>query len=360
MSIEKRILFWSGGFVVFAMLIHLLSSMLLPFVAGILIAYFLDPIVERFEAVGIPRGIASAMILSAFFLFALGFVMLLFPTLQHQVVELAGFIPGMLETVRLYAEPLLEEFIAGLSSDSLAEVKTSAVNFAAKGTKWITQFLGSIWSGGLALFNIISLLLITPVVAFYLLRDWDLITIKIDSWLPRDAYPSIRKNLLEIDTTLAAFVRGQASVCIALALMYSIGLTAIGLKSGLLVGLGAGLLSFIPYLGAAIGMMIGVGIAVFQFSDWLPIFIVAAIFLVGQSIESYVLTPRLVGDRVGLHPVWIIFSLMAGGSIFGFTGVLLAVPLAAVIGVLLRFSIARYLESPLYYDLRNNKREKDE
>ena len=360
LSIEKRILFWGSGLIVFAMLIHLLSSMLLPFVAGILIAYFLDPVADRMEAAGVPRGIASAMILTAFFLVGLGFVMLLFPALQRQVVELARLIPGMLETIRLYAEPLLEDFIAGLSPDSLAEVKTSAVNFATKGTKWITQFLGSIWSGGLALFNIISLLLITPIVAFYLLRDWDRITVKIDSWLPRDAYPSIRKNLLEIDTTLAAFVRGQASVCLALALMYSIGLTAVGLNSGLLVGLGSGLLSFIPYLGAAIGIIVGVGIALFQFSDWLPIFIVAAIFLLGQNLESYVLTPRLVGDRVGLHPVWIIFSLMAGGSVFGFTGVLLAVPLAAVIGVLLRFSIARYLESSLYYGLHINNRDSDE
>ena len=360
MSIEKRILFWGSGLIVFAMLIHLLSSMLLPFVAGILIAYFLDPVADRMEAAGVPRGIASAIILTSFFLVGFGFVMLLFPALQRQVVELARLIPGMLETIRLYAEPLLEDFIAGLSPDSLAEVKTSAVNFATKGTKWITQFLGSIWSGGLALFNIISLLLITPIVAFYLLRDWDRITVKIDSWLPRDAYPSIRKNLLEIDTTLAAFVRGQASVCLALALMYSIGLTAIGLKSGLLVGLGSGLLSFIPYLGAAIGIILGVGIALFQFSDWLPIFIVAAIFLLGQNLESYVLTPRLVGDRVGLHPVWIIFSLMAGGSVFGFTGVLLAVPLAAVIGVLLRFSIARYLESSLYYGLHINNRDSDE
>ena len=148
MSTEKRILFWGGGYVVFTMLIYLLSSMLLPFVAGMLIAYFLDPVVDRFEAVGVPRGIASAIILSGFFLFGFGFVMLLFPALQRQVVELAGFIPGMFETVRLHAEPLLEDLIAGLSTDSLAEVKTSAVSFAAKGTKWITQFLGSIWSGG--------------------------------------------------------------------------------------------------------------------------------------------------------------------------------------------------------------------
>lgn len=360
MSLERRILFWGSGFIIFAMLVHLLSSMLLPFVAGILIAYFLDPVVDRMEAVGVPRGIASAMILIAFFLAGLGFVMLLFPALQRQVAELARFIPGMLESIRAYAEPLLEDFIARLSPDSLAEVKTSAVNFATKGTQWITQFLGSIWSGGLALFNIISLLLITPVVSFYLLRDWDKITVKIDSWLPRDAYPSIRNNLLEIDTTLAAFVRGQASVCLVLALIYSIALTVIGLKSGLLVGLASGLLSFIPYLGAGIGSIIGVGIALFQFSEWLPILVVGAIFLLGQNLESYILTPRFVGDRVGLHPVWIIFSLMAGGSMFGFTGVLLAVPLAAVIGVLLRFSIARYLESSIYHGSHINNRDGDE
>jgi len=244
--------------------------------------------------------------------------------------------------------PWLERMIADLPADTLDNIRDAAKEFAGRAVKWVSDVVANIWSGGLAFFNMLSLLVITPVVAFYLLRDWDLITAKIDSWLPRDAAPTIRKQFAEIDQTLAAFVRGQSTVCLVLGLIYGAGLTVAGLKSGLLVGLGAGFISFIPYLGAASGLVVGLGIAIFQFSEWTPIFVVAAIFLTGQTLESYVLTPRLVGDRVGLHPVWIIFALLAGGAVFGFTGVLLAVPVAAVIGVLTRFAIARYLDSPLY------------
>ena len=163
------------------------------------------------------------------------------------------------------------------------------------------------------------------------------------------AAPAIREQMRAIDDTIAGFVRGQASVCLVLAAYYGTALSMIGLESGLLVGLGTGAISFIPYLGAATGLAIGVGIALVQFSDWLPIGGVALIFIIGQTVESYVLTPRLVGDRIGLHPVWIIFALLAGGALLGFTGVLLAVPVAAVIGVLIRFGLSRYLESPLYH-----------
>ena len=350
MTIEKRTVFWVGGFAVCVLLVHLLSSILLPFVAGMLIAYFLDPVADRLEALSISRGISTALILLAFFFIGVGVLTLLFPIMQRQVTELATLVPGMIEAVRLHVEPLLRDLVAGLPPDALAEIKTNVGGFAGKAAKWFAEFLAGIWSGGVALLNLLSLLLITPVVAFYLLRDWDLITTKISSWLPRGAQLIIHEQLREIDTTLASFMRGQATVCLLLAVIYCVGLTLVGLKSGLLVGLGAGLISFIPYLGAATGMTIGMGIALFQFSDWLPMVIVACIFLFGQNMESYVLTPMLVGERVGLHPVWIIFALMAGGAVFGFTGVLLAVPVAAVIGVLLRFGISRYLDSPLYHD----------
>jgi predicted PurR-regulated permease PerM len=349
MTFEKRTMFWVAGLAVFAYVVHLLSSILLPFVAGMLTAYFLDPVADRLEARKIPRGIATALILLAFFLCGAGVITLLFPMLQRQIVDLDILLPGMVDAARQSIEPILREFLAGLPPDTMAEIKTSVGNIAGKVASWVTGMLASVWSGGVALFNMISLVVVTPVVAFYLLRDWDLITAKIDSWLPLGARPTIRDQLGEIDLTLAAFVRGQATVCLVLALVYGVGLSVIGLKSGLLVGLGAGLISFIPYLGAATGLTVGVGIALFQFDSWVTIATVAGIFLFGQTLESYVLTPRLVGDKVGLHPVWIIFALMAGGALFGFTGILLAVPVAAVIGVLSRFAIKRYLESPLYH-----------
>lgn len=349
MSNQRQVIFWIIGFGVAMLLLNLLGSILLPFVAGMAVAYFLDPVADRLEARQFSRTTSTTIILLTFFMLVGILVTLLFPLLQRQVVDLFRMVPGIVETIRTEAVPWLEQSIAGLSPEAMEDVRGAAKQFAGSSVKWFTSMAGNLWSGGVAFFNMLSLIVITPVVAFYLLRDWDLITAKIDSWLPRQPAPVIRDQFREIDRTLAAFVRGQSSVCLVLALIYGIGLTMVGLKSGLLVGLGAGLISFIPYLGAATGLIVGLAIAVFQFNEWLPIAIVAGIFLFGQTLESYVLTPRLVGDRVGLHPVWIIFALMAGGALFGFTGVLLAVPVAAVIGVLVRFSISRYLQSPLFY-----------
>jgi len=200
----------------------------------------------------------------------------------------------------------------------------------------------------LALLNLLSLIFIMPVAAFYLLRDWDVIIAHIDGWLPRDHAATIRKQLGLIDETLSGFVRGVFVVCLAMAGFYGFFLSVIGLEFGLMVGIFSGLISFVPYVGVAIGFVIGTSMALMQFSEVLPVVLVAATFLIGQTAESYLLTPNLVGDRIGLHPAWILFALLAFGALFGFVGVLLAVPLAAVIGVLIRFAIGRYLESRYY------------
>ena len=349
MSNERQMIFWIVGLVVALALLNLLSSILLPFVAGMAVAYFLDPVADWLEARKFSRAISTTIILLTFFLLVGLIITLLFPLLQRQVVDLIHTIPGIIDSIRSELLPWIERTIAELPPETHEDIRNAAKGFATNTMQWFSGVVGNLWSGGVAFFNMFSLVIITPVVAFYLLRDWDLITAKINTWLPRRPAPTIRAQFVEIDRTLAAFVRGQSSVCLVLALIYSIGLTIVGLKSGLLVGLGAGLISFIPYLGAATGLTVGLSIALFQFNELMPIAIVAGIFLTGQTLESYVLTPRLVGDRVGLHPVWIIFALMAGGALFGFTGMLLAVPVAAVIGVLIRFSIGRYLESPLFH-----------
>ncbi|MCP4486800.1 MAG: AI-2E family transporter [Gammaproteobacteria bacterium] len=349
MSYERQAIFWVVGFALTMLLLNLLSGILLPFVAGMAVAYFLDPVADWLEERKLSRNIATTIILLAFFLLMALFVTLLFPLLQRQVVDLFQMIPGIIATIRAETLPWIEQTIADLPPETMENIRNTAKDFAGSAVKWFTGVAGNLWKSGMAFFNLLSLLVITPVVAFYLLRDWDLMTAKINNWLPRRPAPVIRTQFVEIDRTLAAFVRGQSIVCLVLAVFYGIGLTIVGLKSGLLVGLGTGLISFIPYVGAATGLIIGVGIALFQFNEWLPIIIVACIFLTGQTVESYFLTPRLVGDRVGLHPVWIIFALLAGGALFGFTGVLLAVPVAAVIGVLIRFAIDRYLESALFH-----------
>ena len=248
---------------------------------------------------------------------------------------------------------LLNEHLSSGEMDNLRGATSNAGNILS----WLGGFLQDLWSGGLAFVNLLSLLIITPLVAFYLLRDWDKIVARFNLLIPRRSVKTFREQLSAIDDTIAAFVRGQASVCLVLGIFYSFGLTIVGLDFGLLVGLSTGLLAFIPYVGAALGLVVGTGLALSQFADWFPIITVIAIFFIGQTAESYVLTPKLVGARVGLHPIWVIFSLLAGGSLFGFTGVLLAVPVTAVIGVLVRFAIGRYLESPLYGDANSPKTE---
>lgn len=345
MSLEKQTLFWLIGLAFFLFILNALSSVLMPFVAGMAIAYCLDPVADWLEKRGASRAMATTLIVGAAFVLAIGGMILLFPVLQAQVANLAASIPGLIDTIRDYLKPLLERLEADLPPDALESMKAAVGNYAGTAMKWFTGVIGDIWRGGVAFFNVLSLLVITPVVAFYLLRDWDLIVQRLDSYLPIAAAAVIREQIRAIDATIAGFVRGQAIVCMVLAFFYAIGLMLVGLKSGMLVGIGAGVISFIPYLGAATGLCIGVAIALAQFSDWMPVAIVALIFIIGQTAESYILTPRLVGERIGLHPVWIIFALMAGGALFGFTGVLLAVPVAAIIGVLLRFGLGRYKES---------------
>ncbi len=357
MTREKRALIWLAALAAFAFLLDTLAGMLLPFVAGMAIAYLLDPVADRLEKAGMGRTAATCVIVGAFFFVVAGALVLLFPLLQAQVVGLLALVPDAVDKARAWAAPLVEKLKTDLPPDAVAQLKAAAGTYAGTAIKWATGLLGGLWKGGVAIFNLLSLVIITPVVAFYLLRDWDTLVERFDSYLPRDAAPTIREQVKAIDTTIAGFVRGQASVCLVLALWYGAALSVVGLKSGLLVGLGAGAISFIPYVGATTGLLVGLGIAAVQFAEWPMVAVVAAVFVVGQLAESYVLTPRLVGGRIGLHPVWIIFALLAGGALFGFTGVLLAVPAAAVIGVLIRFALKHYLASPLYTGHGGDKRE---
>ncbi|MBT3238522.1 MAG: AI-2E family transporter [Rhodospirillaceae bacterium] len=347
-SREQRAMIWLFGLAVFCGLLYMLSGVLLPFVAGLGVAYFFDPVADRLEESGLSRGAAAGLIVGFFLALMTAILMLLYPLLQAQVLGLISHIPELIDAAQVQAAPILEMLSESLSSGEMSDLKGAAESYAGKALGWLGSLLQDLWSGGLAFFNLLSLVVITPLVAFYLLRDWDKMVHRFDELLPRPSASTIREQVKEIDGTIAAFIRGQSLVCLTLGVYYAIGLTVVGLDFGLLVGLGTGLLSFIPYVGAAIGLLTGFGIAVMQYSDPTSVAIVVAIFLVGQTAESYVLTPRLVGERVGLHPVWIIFALLAGGALFGFTGVLLAVPVVAIVGVLIRFFISRYLASPLY------------
>jgi predicted PurR-regulated permease PerM len=234
----------------------------------------------------------------------------------------------------------------GLDAGSLREGLNSLLT---SGVGFITTVFQSIWSSGVALFSIASLFVVTPVVAFYMLLDWDRMVAEVDGWVPRDHVETVRALARDINTATAGFVRGQGTLCLVLGVMYATGLTLTGLNFAILIGFFAGLISFIPYVGSLTGLVLAVGVAFVQFwPDWQMIVAVACVFFVGQLIEGNILQPRLVGKSVGLHPVWLMFALFAFGALFGFVGLLIAVPASAAIAVLVRFAIARYLESPLY------------
>jgi predicted PurR-regulated permease PerM len=274
---------------------------------------------------------------------------LLVPVLVDQVGKFAANLPGIITTLVERFNEAAPVWVKELLQQSGSTLPGSASEIAGRAAGWIATLLTSILSGGLALVNLLSLVIVTPIVAFYLLTDWDRMVARVDSWLPRPHVETLRGLAREMDDAMAGFIRGQAVVCLLLGLFYAIGLSLAGLNFGLLIGLAAGILSFIPYVGSFIGFVLSISVAFVQFwPDWVHIAAVAAIFAAGQFIEGNFLSPKLVGNRVGLHPVWLMFALFAFGYLFGFAGLLMAVPLAAAVGVLTRFALRKYLSSPFY------------
>jgi predicted PurR-regulated permease PerM len=276
-------------------------------------------------------------------------VVLLLPILADQLAGFIERIPAYVERLRALFSTVLQSRLADYLGIDLSRIGSSLGGLTSQGASWMTTLVASLLSGGRVVLNILALLIITPVVAFYLLYDWDHLVARVDSWLPRDHLEEIRGIARDIDRAIAAFIRGQGLVCLILAAVYSVGLVIVGLNFGFLIGLGAGLLSFIPFVGATVGFAVSLGVAIAQFwPDWIWIAATAAVFGLGQFLENYVLQPRLIGQNVGLHPVWVMFALFAFGYLFGFVGVMIAIPAAAAVGVLVRYALARYLASPIY------------
>lgn len=340
--------FWLIGAAVFAGLLVLLGDILMPFVAGMAVAYLLDPLVERLARRGVSRTAGTLVVLGVFFLIAVGLVLMLVPLLHTQIAAFAGRVPDYVARAKAAFGPLWELAARHISDEDLKRLPELVGGQAGRAMEFALKFLAGLISGGAAIASLLSLIFITPLVAFYLLRDWQKVTGAIDGWLPRAQADTIREQLAAIDSVLAGFVRGQAMVCFTLAVLYALGLGLIGLDFGLVVGVFAGLISFVPFIGALVGGVLAVALGLVQFGLTAKLGMIALVFVVGQALEGNVLTPKLVGDRVGLHPVWVIFALLAGGSLIGFLGVLLAVPAAAVVGVLARFALKRYLASPIY------------
>ncbi|WP_192365766.1 AI-2E family transporter [Mesorhizobium mediterraneum] len=346
---RRQIRFWLISAIILAIFLYVFSGILLPFVAGMVLAYFLDPVADRLQRLGLSRLMATIVILFAFIVVLVLAFVILIPVLASQMADFASKLPEYLTRLQSLItsfDPRWLEEQFGVDANGLREGLNSLLT---SGFGLLTTVFTSIWSSGVALVSVVSLFVVTPVVAFYMLLDWDRMVAIVDSWVPRDYVQTVRAIANDINTATAGFVRGQGTLCLVLGAMYATGLTLTGLNFGILIGLFAGLISFIPYVGSLTGLVLAVGVAFVQFwPDWTMVAAVAGVFFVGQFIEGNILQPRLVGKSVGLHPVWLMFSLFAFGALFGFVGLLIAVPASAAVAVLVRFAIARYLESPLY------------
>ena len=347
----QRVVLLLGLAVVALAALQLFKAILLPFVAAAGTAYFLDPLATRLTRAGMGRGLAALVLVVGLVAAALLFAVLLYPLILAQLGILISRVPAYVLDLQAWAAQVIVHLQERLGSAYVNERLRDLVSGQAGAMLgFLASALTRIVGGGFALFNVLSLLVVTPIVSFYLLRDWPGVVRRVDGWLPRRYAGVLREQAIEVDRILSAWLRGQALCCVLLALFYAVTLQLVGLDLGLIVGVTAGLLSFIPYVGTITGGVTSIGLALAQFPTWAGVAEVAAVFLAGQLLEGYVIYPRLLGDRVELHAVWVIFALFAGGAAFGFLGVLLAVPVAAVIGVLARFWLRRYLASPLYSD----------
>lgn len=351
-TLQKHVWFWAGALVVFGFLIWVLKGVLLPFIIGMAVAYFLDPLTRKLERVwNMGRTVATSIVLLSFVAVFILAAVLTFPVLQGQFIAFVEAMPAYIEKLRTLSAPWIEKLQTQVLATPPEKIQQQAGGIAGTAFAWATGALKKIWDGGVALFDILSILLIAPVVSFYMLRDWPMMVAKVDSWLPRRHAKTIRGLVVQMDAALSGFVRGQAMVCVVLGLIYAVALSAAGLNFGFFIGFAAGLLSFIPYVGTLVGFATGMLVGWFQFDgDMQKMLLIAGIFGVGQLLEGNVLTPKLVGDKIGLHALWILFALMAGGALLGFTGVMIGVPAAAVTAVLIRFAIAQYLQSSYYHD----------
>ncbi|MET3648144.1 putative PurR-regulated permease PerM [Phyllobacterium ifriqiyense] len=348
-SFRRQAIFWTAAMIVFALFLFVFSSILLPFVAGMVLAYFLDPVADRLQRLGLSRLLATVVILVLFIVTFTVLLIILVPVLASQMSDFIARLPSYVSR--------LQELIASRDSQWLKDfigvdasvIRNSLDSLLQQGAGFLTTLLQSIWSSGKTLIDVVALFVVTPVVAFYMLLDWDRMVSKIDQLVPRDHLYTVRGIATDMNKAIAGFVRGQGTVCLLLGMIYAVGLTVVGLNFGLLIGLFAGLISFIPYVGSLVGLVLALCVALVQFwPEWGGIVGVAIAFGIGQFIEGNILQPKLVGQSVGLHPVWLMFALFAFGSLMGFTGMLIAVPTAAAIGVLVRFVINRYQQSPLY------------
>ncbi len=347
LPVREQAKYWGIAAAIFLLLLWLLGDVLLPFLVGGAIAYFLDPVADRLERLGLSRAAATATITLVMVMVMVLLVLAVIPTLVSQTAALVNAAPEIAKKIQTFLTERFPELTdeTSIMRQTLADIGAFIQSKGGEVAKGVLSSISSVVSA-------VIFIVVVPVVAFYMLLDWDRMVARVDELLPRDHVTVVRALGRQIDSVLAGFVRGQLSVCLVLGTYYSVALMLAGLDFGLVVGAIAGAITFIPYVGAIFGGALAIGLALFQFwGDWVSIGIVAGIFAAGQFIEGNILTPKLVGQSVGLHPIWLLLALSAFGSVFGFVGMLVAVPVAAAIGVLARFAADQYRASLLYRGL---------
>jgi predicted PurR-regulated permease PerM len=346
---DRQVLFWLTAALALLLAILLLKDVLLPFVAGMVIAYFLNPLADRMTRLGMNRTLASALIVAGVGVLLIVALVLLVPMIVAQAQQMAMALPDEMARLRDMLEAWARERFGARFTQIEASLDNAAAEVAKNWSQWAGVVARSLWSQSLAVFNFLSLLLVTPLVVFYLLVDWHPMLAKVDGWLPREHAPTIRRLAGEINEAVSAFIRGQGTVCMILGVFYAVCLSWVGLKYGLVVGLATGVLAFVPFVGWALGLLTATALAAVQFWPMMiPIALVVGVFLAGQALDAAVLSPQIVGSKIGLHPVWLIFALFVFSYLFGFVGMLVAVPVAAAIGVLVRYALSVYVESEVF------------
>lgn len=346
--IKTQMTFWGGAAALLLGFVWLFNDVLTPFVLGIAIAYLLNPLVSFFVGLKLPRLVSVSLILVLFLAFVVLVITLAAPPLYREASALAQNIPGYIDALVKYVQPYLVMAQERFGGDYAAYIKNFLQDNIGKIMQVSGGVAGGIANGGNVVIGFFTTLVLTPLVAFFMMQEWPRITNWINDLIPKRNEAMIKDLFKQIDLKISGFVRGQITVAFLLGVIYAIALTIADLNYGFLIGITAGVLSIIPMVGSTLGLLISVIVAWFQMGEWDYVAIIAAIFIVGQLIEGNILTPKLVGDSVGLHPLWVLFALMAGGGLFGILGMLLAVPAAAIIGVLLSFGILQYKKSPLY------------
>lgn len=355
-NLKNSAIFWVIVLVLVIWFFYSVSSILFPFVVGLFFSYLLNPIVNRFEKKGIKRSFSAICITFVLALIIMATMVLVIPSVFNQLISLLKEIPNYIEKFRSLVIPKLEGFIGQIKlftateeTDGAKEKLSQLVNnYSGDLVYFMGNIINKIIFSGTSILNFLSLLFVTPIVTFYIIKDWPKFTKNVKNLIPKRHLNTFTSLSNEVSEILSGFLRGQTNICIILMFYYSIALVLNGVQYGLLIGLLTGLFSFIPYVGFSVGFILATVISAFQFQDMLSVFITIGIFLFAQIVESYYLTPRFVGSKVSLHPVWVIFAIFAGGILFGFTGVLIALPAAAVIGVLIRFTIKQYRNGSIY------------